>query len=817
MKHQTQMNNNEIGKLKTFHQLLEEENTIIIPKVQRDYAYGREEQKVADILDGMLTSIIEAARDENPIILDFVYGGSYVKKNKVVAGLIPLDGQQRLTTLFLLHFYASLIGDEEGNTIDENEVSKLTKFRYETRQSATEFCTNLVTNIRKNLIATYKPENRNLKELIVDDALYLSTYTNDPTIMSMLNVLDKIENKCLELGVLNLSPSLWRRLIDRKDIQFYKLSLENFGLTDDLFIKMNARGKKLTEFEIFKSDMMAAIKKVSDSLKDSFSNKMDTEWVDIAWDYTDKTINDKRKPLDITNDADKKYSTLFQNIFRLEFYRRNMPSNENQEPTIQNILSDEESINSIIDIFNTLYTIHKKEGFNELWYKYFYFTDDVVGKDDIIRLFWKQKRMSVFELALNSSLSVPETVYLYSEYLLYKKKYDDQTTKRCLRIIHNLMTGNVRATDARTDKLSGFLKEVKYVIEHKGVDTYYDKEVGLLIDDENHKISFLQNVWNEEYVKQNHLATSDYESLMRYENHEILRCSLSLFFDYAFADQELDKRPYDVTHLKNLLEKFEKLFCNDYSAHFNHIRTLFLDMDIDYMQYDPNMDRNDKRRYFMTSIEHLSNFFIKNNMRREQMNIMQILDKIEIPKDYSEIDDYYKMFSLKDWKYYQAKYQNRCFREYARYGIGVWDNQKEYPLDLVMLNSSQHSDANLEWMMLTNILWTLYDDHNIYQLKDLGCKPILLTQCASTIWFCHGKWHIETLLNIVPSILSEHPDWIIEQEEGNKMSVDFGGNDEGMDYIEMGQYLIACVESVNQEHKNSYPSTSDDYPPLTTT
>ena len=50
--------------------------------------------------------------------------------------------------------------------------------------------------------------------------------------------------------------------MERRNIEFYKLSLDNFGLTDDLFIKMNARGKKLTTFEIFKSDMIAAIKKV---------------------------------------------------------------------------------------------------------------------------------------------------------------------------------------------------------------------------------------------------------------------------------------------------------------------------------------------------------------------------------------------------------------------------------------------------------------------------------------------------------------------------------------------------------------------------
>ena len=159
---------------------------------------------------------------------------------------------------------------------------------------------------------------------------------------------------------------------------------------------------------------------------------MDTEWIDIAWDYTDKTINEKRKALDITNDADKKYSSLFQNIFRLEFYRRDMPSLGYQDVTIENILSDADSINSIIDIFDTLYSIHKNEGFNELWYKYFYFDDQVVGQDEKIRLFWKQKRMPVFELALNGALSVPETVYLYSEFLLYQKVYDENTKEKTI-------------------------------------------------------------------------------------------------------------------------------------------------------------------------------------------------------------------------------------------------------------------------------------------------------------------------------------------------------------------------------------------------
>ena len=34
-------NDNKIGKLTTFPRLMAEESVVIIPKVQRDYAYGR--------------------------------------------------------------------------------------------------------------------------------------------------------------------------------------------------------------------------------------------------------------------------------------------------------------------------------------------------------------------------------------------------------------------------------------------------------------------------------------------------------------------------------------------------------------------------------------------------------------------------------------------------------------------------------------------------------------------------------------------------------------------------------------------------------
>jgi len=800
------MANNNIGQLNTFRQLLDEEKSIIIPKVQRDYAYGRQEEKVQGILDGMLTSIIEAVRDDSNIILDFVYGGTYVHKSDKKAGLIPLDGQQRLTTLFLLHFYASLLGDEEGNPINQN-VEILTRFRYETRQSATEFCTNLIRSIRPNLIKNYKPQNNNIKALIVDDAYYLSTYDSDPTIISMLNVLDKIEKKCTELGALHLNPCLWKRLTERRNIEFYKLSLDDFGLTDDLFIKMNARGKKLTAFEIFKSDIIAAIKKVDENLKDDFSKDMDTKWIDIVWDYTDKAIDYKRKrlPLVITNEADTYYSNLFHNIFRVEYYRRNLGANGFEEQDINGIFKDKEGVESVMDMFKTLCLIHKNERFNGLWRKCFYMSEDVVGKDDSIRLFWKQKKESVFELAMHGELTVPEVVYLYSMYLLYNQGADEQSKKRCLRIIRNLITANVRVDDARTDKLSSFLVEVKYVIDHKGIDTYYKSELN--IDGKKHKLAFIQNAWNEEFVKQNCLDHESYEKLLRYENHQILQCSLSLFIEYCLGplDDLKDMKPvelHDTTKLFELLKKFETIYSNDYLTYFDKIRIALLDKDIEYMQYDAYMekDRKVKRRYFITKTTELSDFYIKYAQRRNQEKILEILENLQLQSICLEPKESCNRFNKKeDWQYYIAKYPKESTHQGTRYGIGVWDDFSKYPLDLILLNSSQHSEGNLEWMMMTYLLMKVLKDGeggDRYYLDEHGCHPISM-ESGSAIQFKHGKWLIECSKDISSIIQEKYPNLSIESEDG-KITVDFGDSNYNWDYIELGKKLVEILEGANE-------------------
>ena len=124
---------------------------IDIPIIQRDYAQGRENDEVTRIRSRFLDTLRRALMEDSPITLDFVYG-----EINDDGYLIPLDGQQRLTTLFLLHWYVS---KHEG--ISPEKCSFLDRFSYDTRYSAREFCKKL---------AQFTPEfeNDRLSEDILD-------------------------------------------------------------------------------------------------------------------------------------------------------------------------------------------------------------------------------------------------------------------------------------------------------------------------------------------------------------------------------------------------------------------------------------------------------------------------------------------------------------------------------------------------------------------------------------------------------------------------------------------------------------------------
>ncbi len=253
------------GKIYRFYELLES-NKIEIPIIQRDYAQGRKDKKKIrlDFLDALHDSL----NNEKKIMLDFVYGSNTDDSFQ------PLDGQQRLTTLFLLHWYAAV--KDSKLAIGKNT---LVKFTYETRISSRDFCNALV----KSEISLQKDSPPS--HIIIDAPWFFLSWKNDPTIDAMLRTIDDIHNKFNNLS------NLWHKLTSKKFnlIRFYHVELENIGLTDDLYIRMNARGKLLSTFENFKAGFEKLIRdkkwESQSDFRETFAFKIDTTWTDLFWKH----------------------------------------------------------------------------------------------------------------------------------------------------------------------------------------------------------------------------------------------------------------------------------------------------------------------------------------------------------------------------------------------------------------------------------------------------------------------------------------------------------------------------------------------------
>ena len=235
---------------------------IKIPLIQRDYAQGRRGVKVDEIREAFLDVLREALDGPNPqrVSLDFIYG-------EIDHGTLqPLDGQQRLTTLFLLHWYLAARAGVLDNT------APWTRFSYATRQSARRFCERLVTAVPPSDV-------EKLSGWIIDQSWYLFVWRHDPTIQSMLVMLDAIHEQFSDVNAV----IAWERLADTAQpaVSFHLLPLPDMGSAEDLYIKMNSRGKPLTDFENFKAHFEKIIDSSPRALE--FAQKVDVEWVDVFW------------------------------------------------------------------------------------------------------------------------------------------------------------------------------------------------------------------------------------------------------------------------------------------------------------------------------------------------------------------------------------------------------------------------------------------------------------------------------------------------------------------------------------------------------
>lgn len=419
---------------------------IIIPIIQRDYAQGRNTSNIKRVRKNFLNALFDAVTSK-PITLDFIYG------DLDDAGILtPLDGQQRLTTLFLLYWYAA-----KRENIPADEYKFLKNFSYETRPDTRDFCAELIK---------FSPQfNETLSDEIQDQAWFPLSWKKDPSISAMLKMLDAINEK------FSTVQNLWRSL-DGGAISFYFLPIKDMDLSDEIYITMNSRGKQLTEFEHFKAEFKRRLDTFDAEVSKRIILKIDTVWTDILWKYRDEK-----------NLIDDGFLHYFRFICDILLYKKNdTPQGKNRDEfdLLDEIFSG--------DVKNNLEFVEKSfDCWSNLDIDKF-FADRVtrgdrsnknINRHEVGKIIVYFDKPNIFaDCVTSKKFSLGKTVMLYAFifYLLNSNKiYDsdkisDKDFRRRIRIINNLVNNSVASelsdSAARQggNRLPAMLKQIESIM-----------------------------------------------------------------------------------------------------------------------------------------------------------------------------------------------------------------------------------------------------------------------------------------------------------------------------------------------------------------
>ena len=258
------------------------DRTLFIPKIQRDYVQPLDKKVITPFVERIILALKGA---QEYLDLNYIYG---IKNED--SSFEPIDGQQRITTIWLLYIYLSALCSD----IKKPEII----LSYNTRENTQDFTSALINNFSNKS----EPEEENslraiLKTyqlpstLIKDAAWFRDSWSEDISVSGMLITLDVIFEALKNEESINI---LYDSLISSDSILFAFKETKNLG--DDIYVKMNARGKALTSFENLKAWLNENLSKKLDISKigrepekknvefyNKWCNSVDNQWLNLFW------------------------------------------------------------------------------------------------------------------------------------------------------------------------------------------------------------------------------------------------------------------------------------------------------------------------------------------------------------------------------------------------------------------------------------------------------------------------------------------------------------------------------------------------------
>ena len=240
-------------------------NGLLVPEIQRDYVMGASIDKLDSLFEAMKTSF---EQDEY-----FHFSSIITYHNEKTGYLEIYDGQQRLTTLFLLFLYC-IHQEHINNSMNENSDvgmawgivqsksnEQLQWFSFRKRTHANDLINSLTDKLMEN------------EEL---DALVDSMEVKDFTSFSINNLLIKFRE-------FNQNTSITCEFL-LKNVVFDQVEIESQSEIEQFFMDLNA-GVKMKEYELYKAklvDHIVTLRKQTENneILTKWLFKIDNEWLD---------------------------------------------------------------------------------------------------------------------------------------------------------------------------------------------------------------------------------------------------------------------------------------------------------------------------------------------------------------------------------------------------------------------------------------------------------------------------------------------------------------------------------------------------------
>lgn len=653
---------------------------VVIPPIQRDYAQGRKSTDIKRIRQKFLNDITSVLIQESktpPLKLDFIYGYSINDNTgygQSVSVFKPLDGQQRLTTLFLLHWFAAAY----ENKLDDYYRSILSKFTYAVRAKCRKFCEHLV-----GFTPEFHDGSPSIKYQIENQAWFFRSWDSDPTISSMLVMLNDIEDYFKNHKLENV----WFKLIgDSPRIVFYLLSMNDLGLPEDLYIKMNSRGKALTNFEHFKSQFS---KIIPSTTRAEFNIKIDNQWSDLFWSlHKDKDLND------IAASVDASFLRFYNYITDLLIVTKDIDISDSYWLTTARDVYANNKDNVIflfqcLDLFVTQRAHHPN-----YFHEYLYIVKSDFSKVRT-RIFFQQPSEDLFSKCSqvydnthrSNPFSIGEQLLLYAFILNLKNSINNFSTK--IRRIRNLIASS--EDQLRKDNLKDLYTEIEYILFNSSVreSRLFSKHQ---IQEEIDKTAFINQFENLE------------ETIYRLEDHRILRGSIAII---GLDEIDVYSRLFDIAfkeHSENdlLMTSRAMTTIGNYSQQYGGRKWRFGTRK--ESSWRELFTKSDRRQGFDNTSSILKRYLLSSITNDEVFNEQLI-------ESYSPISY--------PWRFYFSKYLG--FHKYSK-GFYYWESRDLKPYECFMIN--QETFRGKYWDPFLLELSTLYPDN--CRLEEYG-EPLLFS------------------------------------------------------------------------------------------